>query len=623
MKKPLLLFFMLFMVLSGFSQTHKTDSLRVQDILKECDSIEFTQPLKALKLYKKAFNLSLKRDYRDGAFKATLYSGLVHNNLAQFDSALYYYDKAKSLNSTKIPLNEALVHLNKANTFMFKGELSTSIKNHLLGIKFLESEKNYQRLEGAYANIGAVYGQLDDYDKQIEYLNKALKVTSKENIESLGLTHGDLALTYLNKQNFESAFFHLNKADSLSKLIESPMLKFFATSNWSDYYLFKGNYMASLPYSEKALSLAKAYNYKYYEKEILLGLGEAYLNLNQLDKAEENLLEVLNQSKEMETLELPKKTLILLSLLNEKKGNYTKAYNYLSEHNVLKDSLISKSHVDVVNALDVKYQTEKKDKTILENKLKLEKSKTQTQTMTILIVSLLLASILLWFVFQQRQKRIQQQLVTIQKEQEVLTLESLIAGEEKERLRISKELHDGVNGDLSAIKYKLSSLLKMNNEVINEAVTMIDNSCQQVRAISHNLVPPSLKNFNLIEAVSSYCENMNNTHKPEISFQYIGDTVDLNKKVEVNMFRIIQELLTNAIKHANAKTIDVQVSNRNNTMLITVEDNGQGYTNYNDNEPGIGLSNIKSRVEYLNAKFEVITNTNGTSNTIEIDLNTL
>jgi len=278
----------------------------------------------------------------------------------------------------------------------------------------------------------------------------------------------------------------------------------------------------------------------------------------------------------------------------------------------------------------VKDETAKKDTEITEQKLivsdqqlSLQKSKSKTRLMTTLIISLLLASILLWFVFQQRQKRIQQQLFGIQKEQGVQTLESLIEGEEKERLRIAKELHDGLNGDLSAIKFKLSSLLKMNNEVINEAVTMIDNSCQQVRAISHNLVPPSLKNFSLIEAVSNYCENMDSIHKPEISFQTIGDPIDLNKKVEVNIFRIIQELVTNATKHAEARSIDVQISHQNNSLLITIEDNGKGYENKPDSQLGIGLDNIKSRVEYLDSNFNVVTSKNGTSNTLEIDIDKL
>ena len=620
MKKLLLLLFVFAVSFFGYAQTKTVDSILVKDILKECDSIEFSQPKKALKLYKEAYSISIKSNYNDGAFKSTLYSGLVYSNMAQYDSALYYYDKAKELNKFKIPLNYALVYLNKANAYMFKGELDKSLEYHIKGIKLLEEEKNRRRLEGAYVNISAVFGQLDDHDKQIEYLKKALNITAPENTESFGLTHGDLALIYLEKDDLDTAFFHLKKADSLSKLIKSPMLDFFTTRNWGEYYLKNNNNLKSISFLEKALSLSKASNYSYYEKELLLSLGEVYIGLNEFDKAEKYLLEAIEKSEKIGVKEFPKKAFFFLSQLNEKKGNYNKAYNYLSKYNILKDSLISESHVDIVNELEVKYQTEKKDKTILENEIKLEKSQAKTLTMTILIISLLLASILLWFVFQQRQKRIQQQLVTIQKEQEVLTLESLIAGEEKERLRIAKELHDGVNGDLSAIKYKLSSLLKMNNEVINEAVVMIDNSCKQVRAISHNLVPPSLKDFNLIEAISNYCENMNSTHDPEISFQHIGDSIDLNKKVEVNIFRIIQELVTNAIKHAKAKAIDVQISNRNNTLLITVEDNGDGYAFKDGEANGIGMSNIKSRVEYLNANLEVITNKNGTSNTVEIDL---
>lgn len=238
--------------------------------------------------------------------------------------------------------------------------------------------------------------------------------------------------------------------------------------------------------------------------------------------------------------------------------------------------------------------------------------------MTILIVSLLLGSILLWFTFRQRQKRMQQQLVAIEREQEVRTLESLMEGEEKERLRIAKELHDGVNGDLSAIKFKLLSLLEMNNSVINEAVTMIDNSCEQVRTISHNLVPPSLKDFNLVEAVDEYCQSMNLIHKPEIHFQQVGNEIRLDKKQEANLFRIVQELVTNSIKHAEAKEINVQLSNLENILQLTVEDNGKGFDPKTVKSDGIGMQNVQSRVDYLNATMDFVSNEKGTSYTIAI-----
>ena len=197
----------------------------------------------------------------------------------------------------------------------------------------------------------------------------------------------------------------------------------------------------------------------------------------------------------------------------------------------------------------------------------------------------------------------------------------MIEGEEKERFRIAKELHDGVNGDLSAIKFKLSTLLEMNNTVIKEAITMIDNSCNQVRAISHNLVPPSLENFNLLEAIEEYCEKSDASHSQNITFQHLGEKVNISKKEEINIFRIIQELVTNSIKHANATEINVQISCRNKIMQITVEDNGKGFNIDTIENKGIGLKNIQSRVDYLHANLDVLSNKKGTSTTIEIDKN--
>lgn len=196
----------------------------------------------------------------------------------------------------------------------------------------------------------------------------------------------------------------------------------------------------------------------------------------------------------------------------------------------------------------------------------------------------------------------------------------MIEGEEKERMRIAKDLHDGVNGDLAVIKYKLSSLLEMNNSIIDEAITMIDDSCQQVRAISHNLIPPSLESFDLIEATREHCARLNDvTPETAITFQFLGDKIDLPKKTEANVFRIIQELVANAISHAEASEIDVQISSRDNTIQITVEDNGKGFDKNNVESDGIGLSNVQSRADYLNADIDFISNEKGTSYTINID----
>jgi len=622
-KKYAVVFLFLFLTNFGFGQTKEIDTLEIMKIITEAEAIEFSEPRRAIKQYRMAYDISEAQNYYNGAFKASLYLGYVHLNIVQYDSALHYYNTAEKINKiVNSDLNEIKIVLNRANVYMFKGELQTSIENHLHGIRLLEKRNDSVLLCDAYANLSSVYHQLDDFDKQIELLTKSLNFVPLGNGAQFGLTNCDLVLPYLMKEDYEKAYFHMAKADSISNSITDLRLNFAVNRNWGEYYLHQDNFENAIPFYKIALKLAQEYNYSYYEKEINIALGKALLRQGKYVEAETFINTALKLGKKEGLIELSKKALYMLAELHERSKNFEKAYKFMKEHNQLKDSLISKDKVEIINSLDRKYQSVKKDKEIAEQKLAITESNSKTQTMTILIVSLLLGSILLWFSFSQRQKRMQQQLVSIEREQEVRTLESLMEGEEKERLRIAKELHDGVNGDLSAIKFKLISMLETNNQVINEAVAMIDNSCEQVRSISHNLVPPSLRDFDLLEAVENYCNDMNAIHKPEISFQHVGDAIVLEKKQEANVFRIIQELVTNSIKHAEAKELLVQLSNVENNLQLTVEDDGKGFDVDTVKSDGIGMQNIRSRVAYLNGMLDIKSDTKGTSFTISLNDNT-
>jgi len=569
---------------------------------------------KALKSSLKTNNYLLPEIYN--------YKGIEYIMKAKPDSARIYLNKALSVLDEENDIEvKANVYQNFSNSYQSKGNFQKRVDYLIKSADMLQNNPYNQCV--SLFNIGAVYNQMDIKSKSLDYFKKSYeisKIGKNVTMESASLTA--IGTAYLGSKELDSAEVYLEKSLVISKQTNSSRDLYDTYSKLGGLYSKKKLYDKA---EDAYLRASKHAELLGDEKNIMrvnASLADYYFDKKKYKKA-------IDYYKEYYRLyeENPDKDLNLIHLIYKNwgraegaSGNTRKSNELLDKYLKIQDSLYSKENRALVADLETKYQTEKKDKTILENELKLEKSQTKTRLMTILIISLLLASILLWFVFQQRQKRIEQQLVAIQKEQEIQTLESLIEGEEKERLRIAKELHDGVNGDLSAIKFKLSSLLKMNNEVINEAVTMIDNSCQQVRAISHNLVPPSLKNFSLVEAVSNYCENMDSIHKPEISFQTIGDAIDLNKKVEVNIFRIIQELVTNATKHAQASAIDVQISHQNNSILVTVEDNGKGYDSEVEAHSGIGLENIKSRVEYLNANLEVVTSENGTSNTLEIDV---
>ncbi|KJD31442.1 hypothetical protein PK35_15155 [Tamlana nanhaiensis] len=479
--------------------------------------------------------------------------------------------------------------------------------------------------------LGAIYDQMGQYEKALSYYKKVeASYLETGNLHDLGLIYNNIGIAYKNLDSLNLALNYFQKGYDISKDGNDLTVKSFQLRNIG---LIK---QSEQKYNEAEQNFIEALNIRkdIGEQLPLCGsyydLGNLYLQLKNTEKAKFNLEKSLQISRNIKSANNEALSLIALSQVYEKLGNINKAYEFYKMGKVLNDSLQNNDLKEKVNKLDKQYQTVKKDKElakqeleIKEKEVQIQKKRTQINYMIGVAGFLLVSSILLWFLLKQRQKRKNQEILALKREHQVKTLESLIEGEEKERLRLAKELHDGVNGDLSAIKYKLTSLLELNNNVIKEAISMIDDSCTQVRAISHNLVPPTLESFNLIEATDAFCQNMDELSEPKITFQFLGDTINLDKKVEVNIYRIIQELVNNSLKHANSTEINVQISFHNTQIQITVEDNGQGYNTTNSNVTGIGLKNIQSRIDYLKAEKDVVSNKNGTSYTIEIDINKL
>ena len=216
-------------------------------------------------------------------------------------------------------------------------------------------------------------------------------------------------------------------------------------------------------------------------------------------------------------------------------------------------------------------------------------------------------------------------LVTIHKhEQKISKLQGLIEGEENERRRIAAELHDGIAGDLLAIKYNLSSINVSNGSPVNvgvlkEVSEIIDNSCVQIREISHNLSPSSITNFGLIQTVENLCKKMESAYKIKMNFEFAGDDIDINKNVETHIYRIIQELVNNVVKHSEASVAKVKIRYEVPHITISVQDNGTGFSEVRTSN-GIGLNNIKSRIRFLNAKIKKESHAEGTLFTISINL---
>lgn len=191
--------------------------------------------------------------------------------------------------------------------------------------------------------------------------------------------------------------------------------------------------------------------------------------------------------------------------------------------------------------------------------------------------------------------------------QQISKINGLLEGEEKEKKRIAAELHDGIAGDLSAIKYNLATLDKTNQDPRNKQILMdvssiIEKSCVQIREISHNLSPSTIVNFGLVSAVEEFCKKIETTYQLKLNFIFEGDEIKMNLTAQTHIYRIIQELVNNIVKHSEAENAAVRILHKSPNLSIHVTDDGKGF-HEGSTIQGIGLNNISSRIRILNAEW--------------------
>lgn len=621
----------------GFAQANKTiDSLKLQLSEKHDDTTE-VQLLNDLAYYYAFQNLDSSIVYgkrglikasqiksHKGKARANLYLGnaFIHSN--QYDSAHYYLNNALKIAQTN-EVNQSAIYSSFGMLHKTEGNYEKAIETYFEGIKHDEETNNDYGKFVKLINLANTYSKIENISKSVEYESKALDLAknSKDiNINfAVGTLLNNIGGSYAKLNDFDKALEYFNQ--SLIVNLKNENRKEIARNynNLGFIYEKKENLPQAIEHLKKALEIREEFGDEDELIETQMMLGTVYGSIKNYTLSERHFKKALDLAIKIDDKALISEVYLAVSDSYVKRNNYLNALNSFKNHARFKDSILFENSQDNINEIEIKFQTERKDKEIVKQQLEIQKRKAQNNYMLVGLIFLIVGIVTLVFIYKQYQKRKTQEILTLRRESQIKTLEALIEGEENERFRIAKELHDGVNGDLSAIKYKLSSLMETNNKIISEAIAMIDESCKQVRAISHNLVPPSLKNFNLVEAIETYCNNLNTINPSiEIVFQHLGDEVELPQKAEVNVFRIVQELVTNSLKHADAKIINVQLSNRDNNLQITVEDDGKGFDKKEKDGNGIGLSNVQSRIEYLKAEVDFVSNERGTSYIMEIDL---
>jgi signal transduction histidine kinase len=557
------------------------------------------------------------------------------------DSAIFWYEKHLAQKPTGVDLAQTLLSIatcqgQKGSVLSGKGQFKEAIAAYLEALKAWKESDDPQKNEAIptyYANIATVYYDLKQLPKALEYDRASIPYRKVDgNAEFLAMAYIYVADDLVSLDRNDSAQLYLDSAAPLVRTLDKPGLN-------SNYYSKLGfvcrklrRYPEAVENYRKALVASRSVGSPFKLCSQSRALGECYVEMQQYDNARKELLDALVLSTEKGILK--EKQLILRDLMKveEKTHHEALAYTYLKQADTISDSLKSIESKTAIAGIEAKYQASEKEKEITrlqgEKELQTLSIRHQSTLNYILFGSigfLLLLGFLLYRNYRQKQQLQQQTIGQLEKDKQLMSVNAMLRGQEEERSRLAKDLHDWLGGMLSGVKYSLSNIRENlvvtpdNIAIYERSLDMIDSSIRELRRVAHNMMPEMLMRFGLDEALRDYCQSVSNTKLVTVKYQSFGFESRLDSQAEIIVYRIVQELLNNILKHAAATEVLVQLVREDSRLNVLVEDNGRGFdTGLLADNKGAGWTNIRSRVEYLKGKIDVHSEPGkGTSVTIE------
>ena len=240
---------------------------------------------------------------------------------------------------------------------------------------------------------------------------------------------------------------------------------------------------------------------------------------------------------------------------------------------------------------------------------------------------LIMALAVIFFVVLHQRRVIAHQVAINQKDEEMQRemLRATIQSQEAEQRRIARDLHDDLGPMLSAVKLKIARVKKemeaqaLDVSDIDESKAMLDVTINQVRNISHQLLPPILEDYGLVSAVESACAKISND-KLELFFNQSPEYERLNAETELAVYRVVMELINNIIKHSGATKAEISILQKDGKTEIKISDNGKGFNPGNPGKnAGLGLKNVQSRLKAINAQIDIESSPSGTTAIIKLN----
>lgn len=567
-------------------------------------------PLDSFRLYVQLLNNVAMNSKDDGdRLLSNLYKGFECLKLGQSDSFLFYYKQSEK----KLPSYPAIQTkfvTAYGHYFVKKNQHQDAFEQFYKALKLADAQKDTLYIINSKLGIGWANMEMNQIEKAITWFKEALNTTNTKRFQiNYPTIFTNMASCYGAIGEFDSSYVYCNKALELSKVNHD------LSSQANANFILGNLLMISKKNKEAEDVFLEGYRIHqeigdpFFIVSDMAQLSIHFANTNQYEKGidmAEQAIEYAQQHKLHAKLPMCYDALATNYRFS---GQYKLYGETMAKMNVLKDSVYKRTSELAVAEMNTKYETEKKEKIIQQQQFEITKRNYFLYGGLGLVVLISLLAFLLYRNHTHKhEKYLQQELI----KQQDMASEAVIEAEENERKRIAADLHDGIGQMLTAVKLNLEGLTdrisisnKDDKKVYEKVILMLEESCREVRNVSHNIMPNALIKSGLGHAVKDFIEKVN-SERLNIQLSITGIHEKLSSNVEIVVYRVIQECVNNVIKHAQANKLDISIIKDSDGLNVTIEDNGRGFNVSNlENSKGIGMKNIRTRIEYLKGSVDI------------------
>jgi signal transduction histidine kinase len=555
---------------------------------------------------------------------------LVYTQLTNYDSANAHLDRIDELMQN---VNDTSIRIGAYNTRAmlsnYRSDYATAVEALMKAADLIEASRSASvrnMLAQTYGNIGHNLIAEKQIEKGIEYEQKALLLKGyPHEARYRVLIHLDVFDAYVQLGDLSKARLHLDSAIEGNRPLNNIAVSGLVASNTGIFHNAMQDVPKAIAAFQEAYVLSERSGNDYFKAEAAESLAALYLKQHNAALAEKLALEGNAIGHRLSQLKVVANTYSTLSEIMSGRNEFRKALEYAGLHKLYSDSATNKETQQTTVALENRYQHQKRQREIAAltaTNVAQELDVVKKNRMLIGGASLSVAIIIILALSYRNSKQRreiaekeqilqQEQIRFLERQQQVVSLQSMINGQETERTRIAKDLHDGLGGLFSTVKMYFSTLQHNNpqlstDELFQKGYSIIDTASVEVRRIAHNMMPEVLMQLGLVNALKDLCDSISSAKLLSVSLEVHGMNGRLSSTTEIMLFRIVQELLNNIIKHAHATEVIIQCVRDQSRLSLIVEDNGQGFNTADaEAQTHAGIATVKNRVDYLKGSMTI------------------